>query len=211
MYCLCTRCIIVNSVQVRSEFGKFVYTAICMRKCTLWSDNTCVFTRFHSIQNANTQLIWSSATCTKHLLNLDVLVWLFAFSCYTIHTSLKKWYLSMHRLACSLTNQKMAPWCGQVRGHSLWQKILPNPWPTYQILMISDNVEFVQSFWKWRPVEFFQCWDIIIYPHIKFWWYRTMLNFYAVFWQPFWKFYVSIIIHLEIININVRNWISTFP
>jgi hypothetical protein len=28
-------------------------------------------------------------TCTKHLLNLDVLVWLFAFSCYTIHTSLK--------------------------------------------------------------------------------------------------------------------------
>jgi hypothetical protein len=44
MYCLCTRCIIVNSVQVRSEFGKFAYTAICMRKCTLWSDNTCVFT-----------------------------------------------------------------------------------------------------------------------------------------------------------------------
>ena len=29
--------------------------------CTLWSDNTCVFTRFHSIKNANTQLIWSSA------------------------------------------------------------------------------------------------------------------------------------------------------
>jgi hypothetical protein len=28
-------------------------------------------------------------TCTKHLLNFDVLVWLFAFSCYTIHTSLK--------------------------------------------------------------------------------------------------------------------------
>ena len=27
--------------------------------------------------------------CTKHLLNLDVSVWLFAFSCYTIHTSLK--------------------------------------------------------------------------------------------------------------------------
>jgi hypothetical protein len=55
----------------------------------------------------------------------------------------KKWYLSMHRLACSLTNQrcgplliwngplqiwngtlfsKMAPWCGQVRGHSLFDK-----------------------------------------------------------------------------------------
>ena len=28
--------------------------------CTLWSDNTCVFTRFYSIKNANTQLIWSS-------------------------------------------------------------------------------------------------------------------------------------------------------
>jgi hypothetical protein len=27
--------------------------------CTLWSDNTCVFTRFHSVKNANTQLIWS--------------------------------------------------------------------------------------------------------------------------------------------------------
>ena len=75
-----------------------------------------------------------------------------------------------------------------------------------------------------------------IYPHIKFWWYRTMLNFYphfyAVFWQPFlkwqtsWKFwkrriaplmvtyhyvkiYVSIIIQLEVININVRNFM--FP
>jgi hypothetical protein len=33
----------------------------CMRKCTLWSDNTCVFTRFHCVKNANTQLIWSSA------------------------------------------------------------------------------------------------------------------------------------------------------
>jgi hypothetical protein len=56
--------------------------------------------------------------------------------------------------------------------------------------------------------------------------------FYAVFWQPFWKwqtsrklwkcriaplmvtyhyvkFYVSIIIHLEVININVRNF--NFP
>jgi hypothetical protein len=71
--------------------------------------------------------------------------------------------------------------------------------PTYQILMISDNVEFL------LPI------------------------FYAVFWQPFWKwqtfwkhriaplmvtyhyvkFYVSIIIHLEVININVRNF--NFP
>ena len=30
--------------------------------CALWSDNTCVFTRFHCVKNANTQLIWSSAS-----------------------------------------------------------------------------------------------------------------------------------------------------
>jgi hypothetical protein len=29
--------------------------------CTLWSDNTCVFIRFHSVKNANMQVIWSSA------------------------------------------------------------------------------------------------------------------------------------------------------
>jgi hypothetical protein len=54
--------------------------------------------------------------------------------------------------------------------------------PTYEMSLKSDNVEFVWwPFWKWRPVENFQCResirDIIIYPHIKFWWYRTMLNF----------------------------------
>ena len=39
-------------------------------------------------------------------------------------------------------------------------------------------------FWKWRPVEIFQYREsiryIIIYPHIKCWWYRTMLNFCGV-------------------------------
>jgi hypothetical protein len=43
-------------------------------------------------------------------------------------------------------------------------------------------------FSKWWPVEIFQCWesirDIIIYPHIKFLWYRTMLNFYRPFFIP---------------------------
>ena len=38
--------------------------------------------------------------------------------------------------------------------------------------------------WKWRPIEIFQCResirDIIIYPHIKFWWYRTLLNFRGI-------------------------------
>jgi hypothetical protein len=43
-------------------------------------------------------------------------------------------------------------------------------------------------FWKWRPLEIFRCResmrDIIIYPHIKFLWYRTMLNFYPPFFMP---------------------------
>jgi hypothetical protein len=34
--------------------------------CTLWSDNTCVFTHFYSVKNANTQLIWSSV---QYLIN----------------------------------------------------------------------------------------------------------------------------------------------
>ena len=72
-----------------------------------------------------------------------------------------------------------------------------------------------------------------IYPHIKFWWYRTMLNFYPPFLcrvlaailkmadilkilksriapqmvtYHYVKFYVSIIIQLEVINNNVRNF-----
>jgi hypothetical protein len=43
-------------------------------------------------------------------------------------------------------------------------------------------------FWKWRPVEMCQCResirDIIIYPHIKFGWYRTILNLYRPFFMP---------------------------
>ena len=74
--------------------------------------------------------------------------------------------------------------------------------PTYQILMISDNVEFLpwifyavfwQPFWKWQT-----SW--------KFWKYRIvpqMVSYHCV------KFYVSIINHLEVININVRNF--NFP
>ena len=41
-----------------------------------------------------------------------------------------------------------------------------------------------QPFWKWQPVDIFQCresiQDIIIYQHIKFWWYRTVLNFWGI-------------------------------
>jgi hypothetical protein len=45
-----------------------------------------------------------------------------------------------------------------------------------------------RPFWKWRSVEIFQCRelirDIIIYPHIKYWWYRKMLNFYSPYFMP---------------------------
>jgi hypothetical protein len=53
--------------------------------CTLWSDNTCAFTRFHSVKNANTQLIWSSGCqfgakfkllfCAKYDRGLDLGFW----------------------------------------------------------------------------------------------------------------------------------------
>jgi hypothetical protein len=48
----------------------------------------------------------------------------------------------------------------------------------------SDIVEFVQycggHFWKWRPVEIFHCRDIIIYPHMKCHWNRTLLNLCSI-------------------------------
>jgi hypothetical protein len=69
-------------------------------------------------------------------------------------------------------------------------------------LMISDNVEFLppifdavfwQPFWKWKTSRKF--WKRRIAP--------LMVTYHYV------KFYVSIIVHLEVININVRNFI--FP
>ena len=110
--------------------------------------------------------------------------------------------------------------------------------PTYEILLKSNIQQcwicevLWGPFWKWWPVEIVQCQesirDIIIYPHIKFWWYRTILNFYCPFLcrvlaailkmadilkiaplmvtYHFIKSYVSIIIYLEVININVWNF-----
>ena len=74
--------------------------------------------------------------------------------------------------------------------------------PTYQIVMISDNVEFLlpifyavfwQPFCKWQTSRKF--WKRRIAP--------LMVTYHYV------KCYVSIIIHLEVININVRNF--NFP
>ena len=39
--------------------------------CVHWYDNTCVFTRFHSVKNANTQLLWSSERGTIVLILLN--------------------------------------------------------------------------------------------------------------------------------------------
>jgi hypothetical protein len=38
--------------------------------CTLWSDNTCIFTRFHSVKKANKQLIWSSEIIKQLRINI---------------------------------------------------------------------------------------------------------------------------------------------
>jgi hypothetical protein len=61
-------------------------------------------------------------------------------------------------------------------------------------------------FWKWRPVEIVQCResirDIIIYPHIKFWWYRTMLNFYPPFFIPYFGSHFENGRHLEILKMQ---------
>jgi hypothetical protein len=71
--------------------------------------------------------------------------------------------------------------------------------PTYNILMISDNVEFLlpifyavfwQPFLKWQTSRKF--WKRRIAP--------LMVIYHYV------KCYVSIIIYLEVININVRNF-----
>jgi hypothetical protein len=54
------------------------------------------------------------------------------------------------------------------------------------------------------PVEIVQCResirDIIIYPHIKFWWYRTMLNFYRPFFIPYFGSHFENGRHLEILK-----------
>ena len=65
-------------------------------------------------------------------------------------------------------------------------------WRLVEIFLCLESIQDVEieqcwicavlwrSFWKWRPVEICQCresiQDFIIYPHIKFLWYRTMLN-----------------------------------
>jgi hypothetical protein len=65
-------------------------------------------------------------------------------------------------------------------------------WRPVEIFQCQESIQEVEieqcwicavlwrPFWKWRPVEIFRCHesirDIIIYPHIKWRWNRTMLN-----------------------------------
>jgi hypothetical protein len=68
--------------------------------------------------------------------------------------------------------------------------------PTYQILMISGNVKFLP------PIFYTVFWQ----PFSKFW--KRIITALMVTYH-YVKLYVSIIIHLEVININVRNF--NFP
>ena len=71
--------------------------------------------------------------------------------------------------------------------------------PTYKILMISDNVEFLTPiFYAVFLAAILKIADIskILKCRIV----PLMMTYHCV------KFYVSIIIHLETININVRNF-----
>ena len=74
--------------------------------------------------------------------------------------------------------------------------------PTYQILMISGNVEFLPPIFYtvfWQPFIKWQTSRIFGKGRIA----PLMVTYHYV------KFYVSIIIHLEVININVQNF--NFP
>jgi hypothetical protein len=58
--------------------------------CTLWSDNTCVFNRFHSIKNANTQLIWSSVFWYYFVEFLNV--WARILFLYNMYLYCRSWW-----------------------------------------------------------------------------------------------------------------------
>ena len=73
---------------------------------------------------------------------------------------------------------------GIISGHHN----LTHIWNVVEIGQCWISAVLWRPFWKWWPLEIVQCResirDIIIYPHITFWWYRTMLNFYRPFVMP---------------------------
>ena len=117
-----------------------------------------------------------------------------------IYPHIKFWYRTMLNF-CGIVVAILKIATGRI--FQCWRIISGHHYqPTYQISMISDNVEYLppifytvfwQPFWKWQTFQ-------------KFWKHRIaplMVTYHYV------KFYVSIIIHLEVININVRNF--NFP
>jgi hypothetical protein len=58
---LCTWLYLLSAYKYAPNLESLLTQQYVCIMCTLWSDNTCVFTRFHSVKNANAQLIWSSA------------------------------------------------------------------------------------------------------------------------------------------------------
>ena len=73
-------------------------------------------------------------------------------------------------------------------GNQFGTSLSTHIWNVVKIRQCWIFVVLWWPFWKWWPVEIFQCResirDIIIYPHIKFGWHRTMLNFYRPFFKP---------------------------
>jgi hypothetical protein len=78
--------------------------------CTLWSDNTCVFTRFDSVKNANTQLIWSSASMSQvRSYNNKTHVRTVHFIC-RFPSPLRKSGKINHKITSSITVIPKVPW-----------------------------------------------------------------------------------------------------
>jgi hypothetical protein len=65
-----------------------------MRKWTLWSDKTCVLTRFHCVKNANTQLIWSSVNVLSFTCFYSVKQILSTFFVYLFYNQTVFWGLT---------------------------------------------------------------------------------------------------------------------
>jgi hypothetical protein len=63
----------------------------------------------------------------------------------------------------------------------LWKSYSTHIWNGVEIVQCWICAVLWRPFWKWWTVEIFQCResirDIIIYPQIQFWWYRTMIWF----------------------------------
>jgi hypothetical protein len=155
--------------------------------CTLWSDNTCVFTRFHSVKNANTQLIWSSAhlsfLCDLHIIRKTI--YIYCTSVYEHHY--KFFYI---KIAIFLLFQLF------------W--LLSGPFPQSFIR--------VWFFWESRLQHKCTWWLQVLW---NFWNFEIFWNFWNFvnilkFWTLNYLFFLILIFFLKILkffeNWNFRNF-----